>query len=289
MLRSPEPDDRSGEAMLVSHLDTIERIIAFTCRQHHVSTADADDFASHVKLKFVENDYAILRKFRADSSIRTYLTVVIQRLFLDFRISAWGKWRPSADAKRHGPTAILLEQLIVRDGYAAGEAFELLRTNHQVSETVDQLDALLARLPIRTKRRFESDDSLATVAADASADASLDESERRATADRVGAVLRSVMAELPEQDRLILVLRFEDGRAVAEIAKLLRLDQKPLYRRVDGLLRQLGAALEAAGVDAAAVNGLFESSAVSIDWIGPAGRESAAARPSLVKGAQRWR
>jgi RNA polymerase sigma factor for flagellar operon FliA len=40
---------------------------------------EADDFASHPKLKLIEDDYAILRKFQGRSSLRTYLTVVIER------------------------------------------------------------------------------------------------------------------------------------------------------------------------------------------------------------------
>ena len=32
------------------------------------------------------------------------------------RIAEWGKWRPSAVAKRLGPTAVLLDRLLTRDG-----------------------------------------------------------------------------------------------------------------------------------------------------------------------------
>jgi RNA polymerase sigma factor for flagellar operon FliA len=37
--------------------------------------------------------------------------------------------------------------------------------------------------------------------------------------------------------------------SVADIARTLRLDQKPLYRRIDGSLARLRPALEAGGVD----------------------------------------
>src|ERR1019366_2147799 len=105
-------------------------VISFVSARHHLPGVEADDFASHVKLRLIEDDYAILRKFQRRSSLRTYLTVVIQRMFLDYRISAWGKWRPSAEAKRAGAVAVQLEQLMGRDGYRFGEACELLETNH---------------------------------------------------------------------------------------------------------------------------------------------------------------
>jgi|SRR5438876_9252438 len=91
-------EGRDREAVFLSQLDLIERVIAFVCARQHVASTDADDFSSFVKLKFVENDYALLAKFEGRSSLRTFLTVVIQRLFLDHRITAWGKWRPSATA-----------------------------------------------------------------------------------------------------------------------------------------------------------------------------------------------
>ncbi len=56
---------------------------------------------------------------------------VVQRLFLDHRNRQWGKWRPSAEAKRRGPLAILLERLVVRDGWTFEQAVETLRTNHR--------------------------------------------------------------------------------------------------------------------------------------------------------------
>ena len=47
------------------------------------------------------------------------------------------------------------------------------------------------------------------------------------------------MAGLEQEDQLILVLEFEDGRTVAEIAATLRLESKALYRRVERLLGKL--------------------------------------------------
>ena len=133
MASAPVPVAQTGEALFLSQLGVIERVISFVSARRHLPGAEADDFESHVKLQLIEDDYAVLRKFQGRSSLRTYLTVVIQRLFLDYRISAWGKWRPSAEAKRAGPIGIMLEQLMARDGYGFEQACELLETNHQVT------------------------------------------------------------------------------------------------------------------------------------------------------------
>jgi RNA polymerase sigma factor (sigma-70 family) len=253
--------------LFVSQLDVIERVISFVCSRHHLSSADADDFASHVKLKIIEGDYAVLRKFEGRSSLRTYLTIVIQRLFLDYRISAWGKWRPSAEAKRGGEVALLLEQLMGRDGYAFEEACELLKSKHQVSADLAELEQIAGKLPVRMRRHFEPEAALADVAAPGlRADDAVVEQERQSTADRVSGVLKRLMSQSETQDRLILAMRFDDGRTVAEIALTLGLDARALYRRVERLLRDLRKGLEAEGIDAASVLEMLESPAVSIEW-----------------------
>ncbi len=276
------------EALFLSQLDLIDRVVGFVCARHHLRAADADDFASHVKLKFVENDYAVLAKFEGRSSLRTFLTVVIQRLFLDYRIAAWGKWRPSAEAKRGGAVAVLLEQLLVRDGYSLDEACEMLQANHHVESTRGELGQLAARLPARTRRRFESDQALAAVpAGDRPLDEVAAERDRRAAANRIAAAMPPLLAEFAPEDRLILALRFEDGRTVAEIAGILRLDQKGLYRRLARLLAELRGGLEAAGIDAALVREIFESPDVNIEWSGNSrDAEKVMTRPSTTKGAR---
>jgi RNA polymerase sigma factor (sigma-70 family) len=258
---------KTGEAMFLAHFDVVERAIDFVCARNHLSAADADDFSSYVTLRMVEDDYEVLSRFQGRASLRTYLTVVIQRMLLDYRVRAWGRWRPSAEAKRCGPLAIRLEELLVRDGWGFDEAYELLKTNHGLTVTRDELERLAERLPSRSPRRFESDDALESVPSeDRAADELVKESDRQELAARVSGVLRNVMMGLEREDQLILVLRFEDGRTVAEIATTLRLESKALYRRVDKLLGKLREALEAEGIDAAAVRDILESPALSLNW-----------------------
>ena len=276
MAGAPAPPALTGEALFVSQLDVIERVISFVCSRHHLSSADADDFASHVNLKLIEGDFAVLRKFEGRSSLRTYLTIVIQRLFLDYRISAWGKWRPSAEAKRGGAVAVLLEQLMARDGYAFEEACELLKSKHQVLAGPAELDLVASKLPARMRRHFEPEEALADVPSPGlGADDAVIEQERQSAADRVSDVLKRLMARSDTQDRLILTMRFDDGRTVAEIALTLGLDARALYRRVERLLRDLRKGLEAEGIDARSVLEMLESPAVTIEW----GRQEPAKTP----------
>ena len=284
-LQTASTDD--ARALLLAQLDAIERAVDFVCRRHHLGPDDADDFKSHVSLKFLEDDCVILRKFQGRSSIRTYLAVVVQRLFLDYRNAAWGKWRPSADAKRAGPIAVLLEQLIVRDGHTCDEACELLRNNHHVSVRRAELEILIARLPVRVRRRFDSEESLVDMPAqDGAADQLVVQEHHRTKSEHLKHALESGLAQISTQDRLVLKMRFEDGRTVAEIATTLGVEQKPLYRRLERLLTQLRSDLEAKGLEAADVLDVSMTADMTLDWCGKAVQKSVVADPSMSLGSE---
>lgn len=271
----------TGHHLYVSHQHAIERAVAHVCRRHRLSRDDGDEFAAVVRLKLVEHDCAVLRAFQGRSSIQTFLTVVVQRLFLDYRNSRWGKWRPSAEARRLGPTAVLYERLTSRDALSPAEARLAMRANHGVDETEAEIEAIAERLPARQRRREVSDEVLALVPGTThDGEAGLLRAEAEGERSRGFATLQEEVATLPAQDRLIVQLRFERGLQVSEIARLLRLDQKPLYRRLEGILRALRGRLEAGGLDAAAVRAMFEEGDAGgrSGWPAPGNREE---RPSL--------
>ena len=221
---------------LVRHLAVIDRLVRFVARRHHLSIADAEEFASLVRYKLVDRDFAVLRKFQGRSSINTYLAVVIERLCLDFCVAKWGKWRPSATARRLGTVAILLERLVVREGITFDEAVGTLQTNHGVSETRGELHALFLQLPVVTARRTPPDDFSH---GETPVDDSFDHHDDEHLVARVQAALIEAFAALPAEDRRIVRLRFEEGMAVVDIARVLGLEPKPLYRRLEQIIRVL--------------------------------------------------
>jgi RNA polymerase sigma factor for flagellar operon FliA len=243
-----------SEGLYLSHRELIERAIDSVCRRHRLSGADADDFAGTVRLHLIEDDYAVLKSFRGKSSLRTYLVAVITHCFQDYRNARWGKWRPSAEARRLGPLAVRLETLIARDGLSLDEAHETLRPTLQAGESRDTLEQLASRFPSRSGRTFVSVDALETQpAVGADADRPMHRQETATAANAAAEVLARTVARLPAQDRLILKMRFSDDCSVADISRALRLDQKPLYRHLDQLLATLRSALEAHGVSAGVV------------------------------------
>jgi RNA polymerase sigma factor for flagellar operon FliA len=284
---TPVPTGGTGESLFLSQLSTIDRIVKFICKRHHVKADDADDFAADVRLRCVENDYAILRKFGGRSSFKTYLTVVIERMFLDYRIRAWGKWRPCAAARRTGPVGVLLDQLLTRDGRSFDEAYGILTATHGVAASRAELEEVAAQFPARTKRSFETEDALADLASsEPSPDEELATSEQQVIVDDLARALRRLTHSFDPLDQLILRLRFEDGETVPTIAHMLRLDAKPLYRRVERLLDTLRKSLESEGHTADGVRDLLDQRGL-VDWRSEDGISGK--RPSIEKGAHEWR
>jgi DNA-directed RNA polymerase specialized sigma24 family protein len=79
-----------------------------------------------------------------------------------------------------------------------------------------------------------------------------------ALADRVRTALRQTLDGLAAQDRLIMRMLFEEGLTVAQVAGILKLDQKPLYRHRDLLFATMRRRLEVAGITAGDVNDLWQ-------------------------------
>ena len=243
------------QQLFLDHLHVIDRVVQYVARRHHLPPADAEDLLSLVRLRFVEDDYAILRKFQGRSRLETYLTVVVERLFLDQRVAEWGKWHPSAAAKRLGAAAVALERLMVREGLTFDEAVGTMQNTLGSGHTRESLDALLRQLPGRSVRRFAGEDELTLVAASGlPVDLALETEDDQRLADRVTGTLERVMAGLTRQDQLVLKLRFVDGVSIAQAARVLGVEQKALYRRLDQVHREVRAAVEADGIDPASID-----------------------------------
>ena len=230
-----------AEELFLSSLGLIDRIASFICRRNHLSPADAEDFVAHVRLKIIEDEYAVLRKFEQRSSLQTYLTVVIQRLFLEQRVQMWGKWRPSAEAQRLGDKAVTLERLITRDGYSFREAVQLLTTGERPEYRVGELEEIYARLPVRAARPvLVSDAASAEAVPDGRTpdDRVVLEEEERAK-HAAAKALDEAISRMEPEDQLILRMRFWSEKRVGEIASILMLDPKKTYRRLDRMLAEL--------------------------------------------------
>jgi RNA polymerase sigma factor for flagellar operon FliA len=162
----------------------------------------------------------------------------------------WGKWRPSAEARRQGEKAITVERLITREGYSLHETVQLLTTGSAACFTVAEIEAIYLRLPIRMPRPVLVSQASPpdTAAAATDADDRLMSRDRQETGRTATRQLDAIMGDLAPEDQLLLQLRFWHGWKVPRIAKHLRIPPKKAYKRIDKLLAGLRKKLERAGM-----------------------------------------
>lgn len=238
------------EQLFLGNLDRIDRTASFLAHRHHFTPVEAEEFAACVRLRLVEDDYAILAKFRGESSLPTYLAVVIAGLLRDYRVQRWGRWRPSAAARSRGEVAVRLETMVYRDGCSFQHAVAALRSAGQTQLSDRQLSDLLAQLPRRTAIRPVEvrTESVPGVASPESPDASLMLDDTEQERQRTEQALARAIATLGTEDQVILRMRFWEDVRVADIARALDLPQKSLYRRLERALRQVRQELLATGM-----------------------------------------
>jgi RNA polymerase sigma factor for flagellar operon FliA len=252
----------NAEAIFLENLPFIDKVASSVSRRYGLWGSDAEDFAAWVKIRMMENDFAVLRKHRGESDWRTFITAVVVRHGSAFSRERRGMWRPSAAAERLGPPATELEKLVRVDGYTVSEAGEKLRTAGRTTLTDGELARLLASLPERLPLRpvdVAAETALQTTTSKLRPDDRIVAAEDTARRQRVAEALKHAMDRLSVEDRAIALMYFVDGSTIAHVARALQLDQKPLYRRIPKLRDRLRAYLEAEGVSAAEARGVLET------------------------------
>lgn len=259
------PDRQTSEKLFLEHLGWIDRVAAMACSKHGLWGAEAEDFGGWIRIKLMEDDYAVFRSFRGEAGLKTYLASVVVRQFHEYRRQRWGRWRTSVAAQRLGPPAPELEVLVHRDGYSLRQAGEKLRTSGHTTYSDAELARLLQQLPPRAPLRpVEVSSEVALDAAEGTshADERVTAAEAEEERGRVKSALNRALNQLDPEERLIVRMHFQEERTLAYVARALNLEQKPLYRRVDRLRARLRALLNDEGVQHGDVqNALWEQEA----------------------------
>jgi RNA polymerase sigma factor (sigma-70 family) len=244
---SPDPVSR-GRALLETQYHLIQKKLHHLSRRSGLPEHEAEEFRSWALFKLVEDDSRVLASWEGRSAFPTFLTVVLVNLMRDYRTHIWGKWRPTAAARKLGREAVLLEQLCSRDGLSLDEAIERMRTEHGVSLSRTELERIAALLTPRRERRRVSEDVLLRIPVDGQVERRIEDAERSRTEEQLRVLLAPLLQSLPAEDRLLLKLHYWDGLSMASISPLLGRPQRELYSVRDKCLKKIRRNLEGAGL-----------------------------------------
>jgi len=251
------PTELTPEQLYLGHLKLIESVASHGARRCRFTKEETEDFVATVRLRLLEDGYAVIRKFQGKSTFSTYLNIVVNHLMQDYRNHVLGKWRVSTEAKRLGPVACRLDVLLNREGLPLDQAVEILRKNEKVDLSTQQLAEIAGKLsPHNPPRRMYGEEELEgrTAEAETPEERILGVEAARRKKSLLG-LLRQALKDLPDQDRLIVLMRVRFP--IVEIAKALHLDAKPLYPRIKQILAKVRAQLEGQGVSADDIREIF--------------------------------
>ncbi len=102
-------------------------------RSAPIKPEDTEDLAAEVLLQLVANDYAVLRQFRGNSSLSTYLTVIARRI----SVHELARRQAAREIQPAAPT--LAEPAEPEDNRQAG------------LEQLEEVERLLGKLPSRER------------------------------------------------------------------------------------------------------------------------------------------
>ena len=235
-----EADGSARHDFLVANYTLIRTVVHDIIRRSRLPVTEAQDFESWVWERFVDRGASIGRQFQGRASLSSYLRVVVRRWVLDYRTAKWGKWRPSARARRLGADAIAFERLVKRDGISAAPAARQLGL---------RTPPLTVTVSGTRRRRDEPLELAHDVAAPAewSPGRRLEVQLRKKTVQALRRCLLDTLASLPPGDLELLHLRHAAGLTIAAISARVDIPAKTLYRTYERLHRELRRRLEACG------------------------------------------
>lgn len=239
---------REPEKAWAAFLEAYAPVILQTVRLfEHETDAVADCFLFACE-GLAKDRFRRLRQFRAAGPARfsTWLRVVVRNLCRDWRRKKFGRQRNFEFVSRLPALDHEVFRYLHEDGISQEEAFLLLSprfpglSRQAVAESAERICELLSprqRWLLSARHANEKEGAAETL------EWIPDERpgpESSAISDQMRTRLQRVIARLPEQERLLLQLRFEQDLTLEQIARILRLgDAQRVDRRIHEVLARL--------------------------------------------------
>jgi RNA polymerase sigma factor (sigma-70 family) len=207
---------------------------------------DEETLFNEVLDRLTANDYKALREFKEQSKITTYFTTIIAHLVVDIQRKHKGRSRTKERAKAMGPIGDKLYELIFEKGFPVEEAYEYLKENHRITETLEEIEAMVDKIkgrPRAYKGPTEGLEQPDIKSALGSGDNQEEGVIRKETEALVKRVLNEVLSELSNEEKFIIRMRFplsedEEPKDLSEIAQILGFTTKAVDSRIRRILAE---------------------------------------------------
>jgi len=188
---------------------------------------EADELFNGVLDRLRENDFRVLRDFKGEAKLTTYLTSIIANLVIDLAREKKGRSRARERAREMGGVAEQLYDLVFSHGLSLHEAHGHLETAFGITEPLEKLRQMLERMRGRERgsillagasgdcwlvpgTEVATDEGIEVIVTDPrpGVEELLISRQERETAQRV---MAEALAGLSGEERLMLRMRFPEG------------------------------------------------------------------------------
>jgi len=206
---------------------------------------DEETLFNEVLERLTANDYKVLRGFKEQSKITTYFTTIIAHLVVDIQRKHKGRIRVKERADKMGPLGKKLYDLVFIKGFPVEEAYEYLKENHRITETLEEIEAMVDKIKGRPRAYkggpAEGSEQPEIKSVLGSGDNQEEGVIGKETEELVKGVLNEVLSELSNEEKFIIRMRFplsedEEPKDLSEIAKILGITTKAVDSRIRRIL-----------------------------------------------------
>jgi len=274
---SPDTDNHVFRDQLNCHLALIERQ-SFKAVKQQLSVAgaansehsqplnienEALELSNQVMDSLTKDDFKVLRQFKGNSKLSTYITSIIARQAVDMVRKKRGRSREKERAATFGEVGLVIYDEIVVRGNTPEHVISRLKDQKLQIVTRDRIVQILDRIKSK-KLEMPSDNVLVhdAVAIPGEEDRRIEIADPEGTPEqnleetqrvfKMNEVLDIIIRGLSGEERLILRMRFpvtgQKAQKVSQIAGALGITEKAVYKRITRILKKCKTLLEQQGV-----------------------------------------
>jgi RNA polymerase sigma factor (sigma-70 family) len=232
----------------------------------------ANDCFLYVWEKLHEDESRRIRAFKGESSFRTFLYSVTNKLIIDFRRTRFGykvlpKYYWEFDEINRYIFKLFFYQNLTPAWAENATRAEFKISEEEVQRRVDEVEKRMKESRLRLETLAEKEpmllgkevDTLASENKEANPEESIISMEVEQRREKILQVLKEEIRKLEDEDALILQLYFEHGLTAKEISRAIPgVKDKSVYKRVDKILKNLRKYLREKGVTQEDIREIFE-------------------------------
>lgn len=217
------------------------------------------------------DDYRVLRQFKGDAKLSTYITTIIARQAVDLVRKKLGRSREKERAQKFGKTGMIIYEKVMLQGCSLDEIYPGLKSTEGISQSLEELETIAEKIkgkkgslpfpngdnPVVKNGAIVNEDGDYIIPDKKNDPEELLIEEQRK--QKLGEVVKDIIAQLNGEERIILRMRFpasdeEKTGKVEQISTVLGISEKAVYKRIARILKKCKNLLDQKGV---AVNDLL--------------------------------